>query len=352
VISSIMLRWLAALSASLLCNCMNENILSDFSIDGRSHEQRSSLPVPLCRTIPQELVDLIIDHVYSDKPTLAACSLVCRSWLVSTRHHLFSTVCLSQTQNALAFCELLESPLVTIQPFVRSLQISSIYGTRWIDEVIPRLEGLSAVTSLRLSIGLQSFSAKTWASLRSTFRMLVKLDMDTVQFHTLAEVVNVIYLFPFLEILVLAGNWNQICNDSSFPAAGQYTLPRHLHTLNISRPVAMLEWFLSQYPVLTVSRLHLSSIRMSELPCIGKYLKTTGSALQQLALNFNEYEPTPMGSAMAVDAHGSSLSHTLITLVFTLSQLSITSTNTSTSSTTQNCVSYTSNPLMPRWWNW
>jgi len=39
--------------------------------------------------VPQKLVDIIIDHLYNDPIALKNCSLVCRSWLTSSRHHLF-----------------------------------------------------------------------------------------------------------------------------------------------------------------------------------------------------------------------------------------------------------------------
>lgn len=43
---------------------------------------------PFSRQFPQELVDNIIDHAHDDKPTLASCTLVCRSWLPSSSYHL------------------------------------------------------------------------------------------------------------------------------------------------------------------------------------------------------------------------------------------------------------------------
>jgi len=42
--------------------------------------------------LPQELVDMVIDHLYDDRPTLFNCSLVCRSWLRRSRVHKFATI--------------------------------------------------------------------------------------------------------------------------------------------------------------------------------------------------------------------------------------------------------------------
>lgn len=44
------------------------------------------------KAFPPELIDIIIDHLHADNKSLAACTLVCRSWLPSSRYHLFSTI--------------------------------------------------------------------------------------------------------------------------------------------------------------------------------------------------------------------------------------------------------------------
>lgn len=36
-----------------------------------------------------ELIDLILDHLHDDNPSLQACSMVCKAWLVSCQFHLF-----------------------------------------------------------------------------------------------------------------------------------------------------------------------------------------------------------------------------------------------------------------------
>ncbi|GJF00457.1 hypothetical protein PsYK624_167450 [Phanerochaete sordida] len=44
------------------------------------------------RGLPQELVDIVIDHQHSDRDTLKQCSLVCRSWVPSSSLHLLRRV--------------------------------------------------------------------------------------------------------------------------------------------------------------------------------------------------------------------------------------------------------------------
>ena len=38
--------------------------------------------------LPQELWDMVIDHLHDDKPALLTCRCVCRSWYPSSRYHL------------------------------------------------------------------------------------------------------------------------------------------------------------------------------------------------------------------------------------------------------------------------
>ncbi|KAK0475616.1 hypothetical protein EDD18DRAFT_1056690, partial [Armillaria luteobubalina] len=63
--------------------------------------------------LPVELYNLIIDHLHDSKPSLLACSLVCRAWVPECRFHLFYKVILGP-DTADPFSQLLESPHATI----------------------------------------------------------------------------------------------------------------------------------------------------------------------------------------------------------------------------------------------
>ncbi|KAI0691616.1 hypothetical protein C8Q76DRAFT_634410 [Earliella scabrosa] len=53
-------------------------------------------PVDPCSTqpitFPGEIADRIIDHLFSDVPSLKTGTLVCRAWLPSCRYHLFRAI--------------------------------------------------------------------------------------------------------------------------------------------------------------------------------------------------------------------------------------------------------------------
>ncbi|KAJ7875664.1 hypothetical protein B0H13DRAFT_2347975 [Mycena leptocephala] len=78
---------------------------------------------------PPELQDLVVDHLHDQKHSLATCGLVSKSWLRSSRHHLFGSVSL-RDRNWEDFVQLLGSPLATFTQSINSLTISvSDYDT-------------------------------------------------------------------------------------------------------------------------------------------------------------------------------------------------------------------------------
>jgi hypothetical protein len=59
-----------------------------FFADVENNPQRSEDE----RRVPQELAEIIIDHLHDDPPSLCTSSLVCKSWLHPSRVHLLSNV--------------------------------------------------------------------------------------------------------------------------------------------------------------------------------------------------------------------------------------------------------------------
>ena len=61
--------------------------------------------LPQIADLPRELLDIIIDHLHSDKISLKACSLVCHAWLDSSRYHLFREIRLVPSRSNHLDCE-------------------------------------------------------------------------------------------------------------------------------------------------------------------------------------------------------------------------------------------------------
>ncbi|KAJ7669970.1 hypothetical protein DFH06DRAFT_1372538 [Mycena polygramma] len=68
--------------------------------------------------MPPELTDRIIDCLSDSQPDLRACSLVCRQWLPSSRHHLFESVTMQPT---LEFLTMLQAPSDPVRHHTQTL---------------------------------------------------------------------------------------------------------------------------------------------------------------------------------------------------------------------------------------
>ncbi|KAI0085774.1 hypothetical protein BDY19DRAFT_392007 [Irpex rosettiformis] len=74
--------------------------------------------------IPQELVDLIIDHFHNDFTTLHICAVVSRAWLYPARAHLFREVLLARPEDVYNLQQLIIAKK-HIARCVRTLKINS-----------------------------------------------------------------------------------------------------------------------------------------------------------------------------------------------------------------------------------
>lgn len=118
-------------------------------------------PLDGCR-LPQEICDIIIDYAHKDPQVLATCGLVCRSWVASSRYHLFRSVDLADN-NMPGFLDLLESEIITCVQYLRAFKVASDTRHNYLvwDEVLQRCSVLPSVTSL--IIWRESHDNRLWA---------------------------------------------------------------------------------------------------------------------------------------------------------------------------------------------
>ncbi|KAF9459602.1 hypothetical protein BDZ94DRAFT_1324664 [Collybia nuda] len=150
--------------------------------------------------IPQEIIDEIIAHLTDDLPTLHCCSSTSYSLYVSSRKHIFSTICLyntSATQNLLSLLD--QNPGVA--NFVRTLHVytSPRENTTTLPAVLARL---SFVRNLIIGREGESGSMNWYAIPHATKHALEQL-ITSPALHTLVFT-SVIYL-P-ISILSLAAH--------------------------------------------------------------------------------------------------------------------------------------------------
>jgi hypothetical protein len=76
------------------------------------------------RSVPQELVDLIIDHLRADEDALKRCSLVTTAWVTRSRSHLFYKVEIRDDAQLDAWASLFPYPGASVAAdFVRRLHV-------------------------------------------------------------------------------------------------------------------------------------------------------------------------------------------------------------------------------------
>ncbi|KAJ6620484.1 hypothetical protein B0H10DRAFT_2021768 [Mycena sp. CBHHK59/15] len=232
-------------------------------------------------TFPGELVDLTIDFAHSHQRTLAACGLVCRAWLPRSRLYLFSSVYLIRDRRkdtVSRFMQLIESPLVTFLPYIEEVKLHhrSSYGAPVFSatDILTALSD-SGLSPVRLSVDCRFDSLK----FPQTFAVsLTHLRLDLYNEVPLEDLVDYVCSFPLLESLSL-GLQSETYISSSQPRTT--TLPRNLHTLDVSDP-GILEWLLSVDP--QISTLTLREVEV--WPLVNAYLvDRAAGALRSLTLD-------------------------------------------------------------------
>src|SRR5262245_31431042 len=156
--------------------------------------------------LAQELSDNIIDHLHDDKPTLRRCGLVCRSWLPSSRFHLFSTICLRYYNIGTALT-ILCAHNSTISPYVRQLDMEEglgrIWDPPWVSNALLKLPVFTAIEELSLSrISWDSLAFEAKNRLLDISRGLNTLTLDYMKFETLDQALELI-ASPSLRYLSL-----------------------------------------------------------------------------------------------------------------------------------------------------
>ncbi|ESK89734.1 hypothetical protein Moror_16875 [Moniliophthora roreri MCA 2997] len=109
------------------------------------------------RKAPPELQDRILDFGHKDKEFLFSCSLVCKSWVPTTRLHIFSKRVRpyqGSTKNQIVtLCKLLESEHCTIVSYIKHLRVTKndcYYSYRVDDWFLTFCQTLGAQAGLRL----------------------------------------------------------------------------------------------------------------------------------------------------------------------------------------------------------
>ncbi|KAJ7089243.1 hypothetical protein B0H15DRAFT_885339 [Mycena belliarum] len=251
-----------------------------------------SLPSPL----PPELFDIIIAQVQDDIHALAACGLVCRSWLVSSRYHIFKTTPVSlRPGNAQQFIELVNHPSSTFCTHVRSLELLSShvpggsFDAQWLDPIIGTLARLPCVTDMFIAnIQWGNMNPRTKSALLDGFPALTHLELWSTHFDSVSHLVQLICSKPLLHILGLD---DLAWEDPSFETSA-CRVPYGLHSLRLSNCYKrdILDWLVSHEALPPIHHVQLGAVHPEDTHSIGRFLARLGPDLFTLQLEFSSLD--------------------------------------------------------------
>ncbi|KIK52120.1 hypothetical protein GYMLUDRAFT_100805 [Collybiopsis luxurians FD-317 M1] len=210
--------------------------------------------------LSQELIDYILDFLHTSVPSLTSSSLVCRSWLPTTRYHLFRTPVLYQLSlgrspkdNTGPFLELLDSPICTfrhtIQGCVLNIQRVALLR-RCIDALATHttLTGTLLIAHWQTSRGLELTNDLQIPQKFSSIRSFVYSPLSDVWSSDLSQL---IVSLPHLESLSIFANIRDV--HGTLPVLliererQKVLVNLRKLRLRMFNPSAFLEWMLN-YP--------------------------------------------------------------------------------------------------------
>ena len=145
----------------------------------------------MASTLPQELFDQTIDHLWNDIPSLTACTLAGRACLTSARTHLFHEQRILGAKGFSRFEAFIEN-CSAVAPYIRKLSVTEPSCTTrdqgWFDRVLALVPHLTRLATFEL-VGLQYVSLQRCdAAALAAFARLEHLVLADVYFDRFADV--------------------------------------------------------------------------------------------------------------------------------------------------------------------
>jgi len=242
--------------------------------------------------LPPELMSEVFRHLHDHEMTLRSCSLVCKTWVLLSRYHLFYRIHLNHA-NAPAFVALLKSQSgSTLSTFVRQVTIHrELSHPPWMKETLPVLSSYLHPTSLYLNIhntlrNFVTFESEGFPTFKEDLSVFSDVFQDTawlslsLDCDTFSEGVHVVCAFPLLETLELRGDWFH--GRQSYVPSDTPCLPAGVRSIACFQGGSpFFLWLLRQPHPPSISSLSLRDTYVTET--IRSYLQTLGGTLQHLS---------------------------------------------------------------------
>lgn len=187
---------------------------------------------------PQELIDMVIDHLHDNKPALSSCSLTCSNWLPSSRLHKFYSLTFSN------FDSLSGCPAATDS--IKNLCVGADYCTYRARLTLDALSIKAEYTNLHhLILRHVVIAGEDVTFLPAAFPQLRHFSISSSTVEDNNQLIRLLCQFPLLESLDLAVNLlrsDQPANSSSRmpPLNGSFSITENVAGAGHSTLEAMI----------------------------------------------------------------------------------------------------------------
>ncbi|THH28496.1 hypothetical protein EUX98_g5691 [Antrodiella citrinella] len=254
-------------------------------------------------TLPPELIDETLDHLWDDEQALQACGLACKAWSPTTRLHLFRTVRIRSAKDCSNLSTLVDSAPI-IARCIRKLTISAEYhgvdsedrgveDDAWVNDTAGLLAKLDRVHTLALSrVQWDTLVPETKRAFSNVFRSVKTLLLFEVRFYASADVLEFLTGFPELSELYFHGvSWT---HESHNPFPAQWQIKPVAEQMQLSylfldprsSPTLVTEWLLNHPVEQKLRTIQLCWREMEDAKALGDLLQVSGSTLERLQVEF------------------------------------------------------------------
>ncbi|KAE9395716.1 hypothetical protein BT96DRAFT_922653, partial [Gymnopus androsaceus JB14] len=274
--------------------------------------------------LPNELIELILDHLYFDTPTLLSCALVGRAWVYPSQrgifreiileipHSMTSKMCTVLTRSFLKINAIFANP--RLASYVQSMKLQQ-FTASWTNEtLIASLHAAAASIVQRLpNVNMLSLESVTWEALSPLLKVALTDVFKTPSLTQIAFfMVSVPNFAQLASLLSHATHLRVLCPDVwydniSIPVELNVDVivasshpPRsiQLDLLQFRRPSSsvhvdiFLNWFQRDDCPFDVQNLQLLSIRLcTKSSAMLQFLGRNLRELELLDVYSNEYRP-------------------------------------------------------------
>ncbi|KAK0192092.1 hypothetical protein F5146DRAFT_1135834 [Armillaria mellea] len=254
--------------------------------------------------LPPEIVDTVIDYLHNDKAALESCALVCKSWSISSRYHLFDEHGVSvKPSNIHNFLSDISHSHSILKDHLRCLTLRTDFSLgpsqtfEWRDVTVT-LPHLPKLVSLRFHSQTQHirFPYHVLPHILSpkTLQNITHLEVNRTFIQAAEDIIFLMSLFPKLrEAQFSRIHWRH-CSLSNSSLSFTFPLLKHLSLSYVRSPGEVLRCLSRLDPVPLLPRINVGHIDTPEIPSVNRYLHILGPSLDMFCVGLKDKYSTTL----------------------------------------------------------